>query len=55
MSFFKRLKENFPKGWASRLVLAGLLVLSLVGAFFGYRMIRRLVAGTTAFTLPVTR
>jgi LCP family protein required for cell wall assembly len=52
MSFFKRLSQNFPKDWISRLVLAGLLVLSLVGAFLGYRMVRRLVAGTTAFTLP---
>ncbi len=52
MSFFERLKQNFPKDWTSRLILTSLLVLSMVGAFFGYRMIRRLVAGTTAFTLP---
>ena len=29
-----------------------MLVLALVGAFFGFRLTRRLVAGTTAFTLP---
>ena len=52
MSFFERLKQNFPKDWISRLILTSLLVLSFAGAFLGYRMIRRLVAGTTAFTLP---
>ena len=52
MSFFKRFKENFPKDWTSRLILTGLLIAAFVGAFFGYRLVRRLVAGTTAFTLP---
>ena len=52
MSFFKRFKENFPKDWTSRLILTGLLIVAFVGAFFGYRLVRRLVAGTTAFTLP---
>lgn len=52
MHFFNRLKQNFPKDWISRLVLTSLLVLSFVGAYFGFRMVRRLVAGTTVFTLP---
>ena len=55
MSFFKRFKENFPKDWTSRLILTGLLIVAFVGAFFGYRLVRRLVAGTTAFTLPGDR
>ena len=34
------------------MILGLMLVLALVGAFFGFRLTRRLVAGTTAFTLP---
>ena len=52
MSFFERVKNNFPKDWASRLILTSLLILALFGAFFGNRLVRRLVAGTTAFALP---
>ena len=34
MSFFERLKQNFPKDWISRLILTSLLVLSFAGAFW---------------------
>ena len=52
MSIFKRMKQNFPKDWPNRLILASILILALVGAFFANRLVRRLVAATTAFTLP---
>jgi len=52
MSFFIRLKQNFPKDWPTRIILILLVVLSLVGAVYGYRLVGRLVASTTAFSLP---
>ena len=52
MGFFNRLKQNFPKDWPTRIILPLLFILSLVGAYFGHQMVRRLVGSTTAFTLP---
>ena len=52
MGFGKSLKNNFPKDWPTRIILIVLLMGGLVGAFFAYRLVGRLVAGTTAFTLP---
>jgi polyisoprenyl-teichoic acid--peptidoglycan teichoic acid transferase len=52
MKLFRKIRNNFPSGWVSRVILGLMLLLALVGAFFSYRLARRLVAGTTAFTLP---
>jgi len=52
MSFGESFKKNFPKDWPTRIILSVLLIGALVGAFFAYRLVGRLVAGTTAFTLP---
>jgi len=52
MKIFNQMRKSFPKGWLSRMILGFMVILALVGAVFGYRLARRLVAGTTAFTLP---
>jgi LCP family protein required for cell wall assembly len=52
MGFFEKLKQNFPKDWPTRIVLIVLMVGALMGAIYGYRLVARLVGGTTAFTLP---
>jgi LCP family protein required for cell wall assembly len=52
MGFFAKLKQNFPKDWPTRIVLVVLLAGAVVGAVYGYRLVGRLVGGTTAFTLP---
>ncbi|QRN82747.1 LCP family protein [Chloroflexota bacterium] len=52
MRFFESIKQNFPKDWATRIILALVLVASLVGAYFAHNLVSRLLAGTTAFTLP---
>lgn len=52
MKFFKQIGESFPRDWPTRSLLILMVVLAVAGAYFGYRMVRRLVASTTAFTLP---
>ncbi len=52
MSFFSKLKQTFPRDWPTRIFLIVLLALGVVGAFYSYRLVGRLVAGTTAFSLP---
>lgn len=52
MKLITKLKKNFPKDWLTRVLLGLMVVLALVGAVLGYRLARRLVAGTTAFSLP---
>ena len=52
MKQLKQMLQNFPKDWVTRAILGLLVVLALVGAVLGFRMTRRLVAGTTAFSLP---
>ncbi len=52
MSFFSKLKQNFPKDWPTRIFLILLVVLAVVGAVYANRLVGRLVAGTTAFSLP---
>lgn len=52
MKFLRQLKQNFPKDWLMRIILVVLLIGGLVGAFFAFRMVSRLVASTTAFSLP---
>lgn len=51
MGFFEKLKQNFPKDWPTRIVLAVLLAGALIGAVYGYHLVARLVGSTTAFTL----
>lgn len=52
MRFVESIKQNFPKDWPTRIILALILVGSLVGAYFAHQLVSRLLAGTTAFTLP---
>lgn len=52
MRFVESIKHNFPKDWPTRIILALILVGSLVGAYFAHQLVSRLLAGTTAFTLP---
>jgi polyisoprenyl-teichoic acid--peptidoglycan teichoic acid transferase len=52
MSLFGKLKHNFPKDWPTRIFLILLLALAVVGAVYSYRLVSRLVASTTAFSLP---
>ena len=52
MRFVESIKKNFPKDWPTRIILAVILVGSLVGAYFANQLVSRLLAGTTAFTLP---
>ncbi len=52
MKLLNRFRKNFPKDWVTRALLGLMLILALVGAVFGYRLASRLVASTTAFTLP---
>jgi LCP family protein required for cell wall assembly len=52
MRFMDKLKKNFPNDWPTRIVLILLVALALVGAVYAYRLVGRLVAGTTAFSLP---
>lgn len=52
MNFVKKLKKNFPKDWPTRVILALMILLSLVGAFFISKTVSGYVARTTAFSLP---
>lgn len=52
MSFFQRISNKFPRDWFTRIFLILLILGSVVGAFFAYRLVRRLVSITTAFSLP---
>ena len=52
MKRINKIRQSFPKDWITRALLGLLLVLAVVGAVLGYRMTRRLIAGTTAFSLP---
>jgi polyisoprenyl-teichoic acid--peptidoglycan teichoic acid transferase len=52
MKFLRQLKQNFPTDWFTRIILVMMLVMGAVGAVFAYRMVNRLVASTTAFSLP---
>jgi len=46
------MKIHFPKDWLTRSLLALILLLAGVGAVYGNRLVRRLVASTTAVSLP---
>lgn len=51
-NFFKNIANNFPKDWPSRIILAALLGLALVGAVYGYGFSRNIVATNETFSLP---
>lgn len=50
--FFKNLANNFPKDWPTRIILILILGLSIVGAYFGFRLTRNLVSTNNTFSLP---
>jgi len=52
MKFIKSIKENFPKDWLTRSILAMMVLLSVIGAFFLSKTVSGYVARTTAFSLP---
>jgi LCP family protein required for cell wall assembly len=52
MKLFKKLKNNFPKDWITRSILAVVVLVSVVGAFFLSEAVGGYVARTTAFSLP---
>jgi polyisoprenyl-teichoic acid--peptidoglycan teichoic acid transferase len=52
MTFFKNMKQNFPKDRPTRIILGAMVLLGLVGAFFGFRMVRHVVATNQTFSLP---
>ena len=52
MSFFKNIANKFPKDRPTQIILAALLLLALVGGFFGFRTVRNVVATNQTFSLP---
>lgn len=52
MSFFNKIGKNFPKDRTTRIILAAMLLLALVGAFFSFRTARNVVATNQTFSLP---
>jgi anionic cell wall polymer biosynthesis LytR-Cps2A-Psr (LCP) family protein len=52
MKLFNRMTQNFPKDRTSRIILGAMVILALVGAFFGYRFVRQAVASNETFSLP---
>jgi LCP family protein required for cell wall assembly len=50
--FNMRLFKNFPKERNTRIIFAVLVILAFVGAFFGFRLSRQVVASNQTFTLP---
>lgn len=52
MSFFKKLTKSFPKDRLTQIILAVMLLLAVVGAFFGFRAVRHVVATNQTFSLP---
>ena len=52
MRLIEKIKKNFPKDWLTRSLLAVMILLSVVGAFFISKSVSGYVARTTAFSLP---
>ncbi len=52
MSFLKNIGKNFPKDRTTRIILGAMVLLALVGAFFGFRAVRHVVATNQTFSLP---
>ena len=51
-NFFKRFAENFPKDWPTRIILPLLVVLAVVGAVYGYGIMRDVVSKNETFSFP---
>lgn len=51
-TFFQKLTKNFPRDWATRIILGIIVILALVGGIFGFRLARQLVATNKTFSLP---
>ena len=47
-----KLLNNFPKDRTTRIIFIVLVILAMVGAFFGFRLSRQIVASNQTFTLP---
>jgi len=52
MKLFKNIAQNFPRDRASQIILVLIILLAFVGAFFGYRTLRKVVASNETFALP---
>lgn len=52
MQIIKKISQNFPKDRPTQAILGLFVLLSLVGAFFTFRMARQVVATNQTFTLP---
>ncbi len=52
MSVFKKIIDNFPKDRLTQIILGLVLVFALVGAFFGFRIAKQVVATNETFSLP---
>ena len=52
MKLIDKIKNNFPKDWLTRSILAAMVILSIVGAFLLSKAVSGYVARTTAFSLP---
>lgn len=52
MGFFKKAAKKFPKDWPTRIILALLVVLALIGAVYGYSIARHVVSTNEIFSLP---
>jgi len=52
MKLIKEIKRNFPKDWLTRGALILMLLLAAAGSVYAHRLTSRLVASTTAFSLP---
>jgi len=52
MKIINKLKANFPKDRLTQIILGVMVLLALVGAYFGFRLTRQLVATNETFSLP---
>jgi len=52
MSFFNNITKKFPKDRTTQIILGALLLVALVGGFFGFRVVRYVVATNQTFSLP---
>jgi LCP family protein required for cell wall assembly len=52
MRLFEKIKHNFPKDRPTQIILALMVILAIVGAFFGFRIARRIVSTNETFSLP---
>ncbi len=52
MSFIKNIIAKFPKDLPTKIILAIMVVLALVGAVSGYRLVKQIVATNETFSLP---